>query len=365
MRVLRFFVPRGNIRRFNQQTTGLTEGESTMSVWTTLWRRSLAATAVIACLLLPNGGTGAFADGAEEAERREREAIEHRERDERAEHREREEREQAEHRERDEGHRPLERQRAELLERSEIIEREIHGLSDDQKDVARELRGELDEIRQKIRQIDRELGQTKADRGLHDVFRELVELQGREFELKVALLILPEGNEEKTEHARRELEEIGDRIARLKQEDRDLPPEIAREMKHHRLDQLRHAVARLREAGKPEIAEKMEREVHELAEEIERESHEPRDRPRPEGEEQARHAHAMEAIENLHAAGMHDLAEAVAREIDGMRREHPPERPQHQGDVGAVIEEFRGQMHEMRREMDELRRLVQEVRERE
>jgi hypothetical protein len=344
-----------------------------MSVWTTSWRRSLAATAVIACLLPLNGGTEAFADGAEEAERREREAIEHRERDEQAEHREREEREQAEHRERqerehrerDEGHRPLERQRAELLERSEIIEREIHGLSDDQEAVAKELRGELDEIRQKVGQIDRELGQTKADRGLHDVFRELVELQGREFELKVALLILPEGNEEKTEHARRELEEIGDRIARLKQEDRDLPPEIAREMKHHRLDQLRHAVDRLREAGKPEIAEKMEREVRELAEEIERESHEPRDRPRPEGEEQARHAHAMAAIENLRAAGMRDLAEAVAREIEGIRGERHPEQPPHQAEVGDVIEEFRGQMHEMRREMDELRGLVKEVLERE
>ena len=184
-------------------------------------------------------------------------------------------------------------------------------------------------------------------------------------ELEVDLHVLPEGREERAEDIRRELEEIRERVGEIEREHPDLPPEVVQRLMHHRLDQLRHAMERLREAGKPETAERMEQEARELAEEIEREPQERPGRPHPEGDEDARHAHVRAALENLRAAGLHDLAEKLAREIERMHGGHPPEPPPHPGDVGPVVEELRGQMHEMRREMDELRGLLKEVLERE
>lgn len=365
-----------------------------MNVLTTSWRRSLAATAVMACLVPLTGGEAtAGAVFAEDAEHREREGAERRERVEREraekseqrERAERREREERGRRERDKDDRPLVRERAELLEQAEAIERKIHGLRDGQDEKARELHQELEKIHERIGHVERELGKGPGDRGGHDVFRELIELQGRALELEVALHVLPEGQEEKTRDIRRELEEIGDRVRRIEKEHRDPPPEVAREMMHHRLEQLRHAMERLREAGKPESAEKMEREAHELAEMIERESPERRGRRHPEGdEEDARRAHVMNALENLHAAGLHEMAEKLAREIEGRHGDYPrhkdfdgerppqprrhmqlPAGPPHPGDAGPVVEELRGQMHEMRREMDELKKLLKEVLERE
>ena len=366
-----------------------------MSVLTTSWRRSLAATAVMACLV-PLGGSGGEASAgglfAEDAEHREREGVERRERVER----ERDEREQAEHRERaeaserregaerrereererrgrEEDGRPLVRERTELLERAEAIEREIHELGDGRDEEARGLRRELEEIHERIGNLNRELGE--GDRpGRHGVFRELIELEGRALELQVALHVLPKGQEERAEHIRRELEEIEEHVGRIKREHPDPPPEVVREAKNLRLDQLRHAIGRLREAGKPDMAGRMEREARELAEQIERELRERPDRPRPEGEEEVRHAHVRAALENLHAAGLHELAEKLAREIEGMHGERPPERPRpmglpeepppNPGDVGPVVEELRGQVHEMRREMEELRGMLEKALER-
>ena len=359
--------------------TSLAEGESTMNVLTTSWRRSLAATAVMACLVPLTGGEAtAGALFAEDAEHREREGAERRERVEREraekgeqrERGERREREERGRRERDKDDRPPVRERAKLLEQAEAIERKIHGLGDGQDEKARELHQELEKIHERIGKIERELGDRDGDRGRHDVFRELIELQGRALELEVALHVLPEGQEEKARDIRRELEEIGDRVQRFERQHPDAPPEVAREMMHHRLDQLRHAVERLREAGKPEPAERMEREARELAEMIERESPERRGRRQPEGDEEKRRAHVMNALENLHAAGLHEMAEKLAREIEGRHGERPPQAaspfgPPHPVDAGPVVEELRGQMHEMRREMDELKKLLKEVLERE
>ena len=351
-----------------------------MNVLTTSWRRSLAATAVMTCLVpLAGSGDEASAGGlfAEDAEHRERERVERRERGESegAEHRERGDRER---RERAEDNRPLVRERAELLERAEAIEREIHGLRDGQDEEARELRRELEEIHERIGDLNRALGEReRGRRARDDVFRELVELQGRALELEISLHVLPEGHEERAEDVRRELEEIEERVRRIKREHPDLPSKVVREVRQLRLGQLRHAVQRLREAGKAELAEHMEfqaRELAEEAEEFERKLLEPPGPPRPEGEEEVRHAHVRAALENLHAAGLHELAEKLAREIEGMHGERPPEPPRHPafpdgrthpGDVGPVVEELRGQVHEMRREMNELRELLEEVLERE
>jgi hypothetical protein len=265
-----------------------------------------------------------------------------------------------------------------LLERAGAIEREIGGLNDGQDEKAQGLRLKLEEIHERIGQLNRELGEGGRDRpGPPGVFRELIELQGRAIELEVALHVLPEGQEERAENLRREMKELEEHLRRIKREHPDLPPEVVREVRHLRLDQLRNAVGRLREAGKPEIAERMEKEARELAEMIEREPRERPDRRRPEGAEEMerRQAHVRAAVENLHAAGLHDMAETLAREIEGIRGERPHEPPRdaprrHEGppppgEMGPVVEELRGQIREMRREMDELRGMLKEALERE
>ena len=369
----------------------LTEGESTMNVLTTSWRRSLAATAVMTCLvpLVGGGGeatAGSFAEDAEHRERverrerAERERAEDRERGEARERREegeRRERGERERRERDEHVQPLVRERAELLERAGAIEREIHGLRDGQDEEARKLRRELEEIHERIGQLNRELGEGRRDRPERpDVFRELIEIAGRATELEVALALLPDDEDERAEKIRKQLEEMEERAKQINREHPEPPAEVMREILHLRRDQLRHAAKRLREAGKLEMAERMEREARESAEKLESLSREHPDRPHPEGPEEMerRHAHVRAAMENLHAAGLHELAERLMGEIEGMHRERPTvpprdaeprrEGPPRRGNMEPAVEELRGQMAEMRREMDELRGMLKEVLER-
>lgn len=368
-----------------------------MNILTTSWRRSLAATAVMACLT-PLSGSGPEASADDQFRERTEEAEHHeRERIERA---DRAQRERAERRAHGGDVREMMTpERDELLEEAEEIEREIHELGDDQDEEARELRSKLKEIRAKIGFLDRKLGQRRRDRpGRHDLVREMLELQGRELELEVELRLLPEGHQERADDLRRELEEIKEHVERIKRENPNPPQELVRVVMDRRVNHLKHALRRVHEAGKPELAERMEREIHELAEEIEREF---RHRPGPphperEGEMDRRHAHVKAAMENLHAAGLHDLAEELAREIEermhGERhpewalRLHHPERPPkprypdfaepghddfsvdvppRSGDMEPIVEELRGQMDEMRQEMDELREMLKEALERE
>jgi hypothetical protein len=86
----------------------------------------------------------------------------------------------------------------------------------------------------------------------------------------------------------------------------------------------------------------------------------PQDLPEP---ERRRH-HLQVAIENLHAAGLHEPAERLARQADQMARRPggPGEgmRPG-LGPRGAGVQELRAEIQELRQALAELRRRVEEL----
>jgi len=84
--------------------------------------------------------------------------------------------------------------------------------------------------------------------------------------------------------------------------------------------------------------------------------------------------HLRVAVENLHAAGLHDQAEMLARQLERMMhggpgpdRPHPEMRPMGPPPEGPerMIHELRGQVEELRHQMEEMRRVLQELLERE
>jgi hypothetical protein len=74
--------------------------------------------------------------------------------------------------------------------------------------------------------------------------------------------------------------------------------------------------------------------------------------------------HVKVAIENLHAAGLHDMAGRLERELDQGRRRiaeaHPPASPMEQ--LSRELRELRGQLEEMRGNLHELQARMQEPR---
>ena len=151
-----------------------------------------------------------------------------------------------------------------------------------------------------------------------------------------------------------------------------------REPLMRRLEEIKAAMQRAREAGQREEVERLEREGHEVLQQL---GDRPGDRPRPEGEAgeiQRRMQHLRAAIENLHAAGLHDQANALAGEAERWMRERgmPPGQPPRpegrerpdlapfQAQVERAMGEMREQMQEMRRQMEEMRRHLQELSER-
>lgn len=74
-----------------------------------------------------------------------------------------------------------------------------------------------------------------------------------------------------------------------------------------------------------------------------------------------RQKHLMVAIEHLHAAGMHDLAQEVERRTHGDHR-----RRDYHGDDRGHREESRdnrgGEVDQLRHEVEELRHMMREMR---
>jgi hypothetical protein len=141
-----------------------------------------------------------------------------------------------------------------------------------------------------------------------------------------------------------------------------------------RLEELKAAIHRAAEAGKPDEAERLEREAHELMRMLEQR---PGDRPpgAPEGAERERRLqHLRVAIDNLHAAGLHEPAEALARQAEAlvrggeMPREPRPEGgPRPEGPaphLERAVQDLNRQMDEMRRQMEEIRQVLKTLSER-
>ena len=151
--------------------------------------------------------------------------------------------------------------------------------------------------------------------------------------------------------------------------------------------ELEREAAELREAGRPDEALELMQRAEELRTELnrgraeadgnQRPPREPREvrQPRtpreprferPDPAEIERRAHHLEvAIDNLHAAGLHEPAERLTQPLEQMRRqlaEMRPRRPDAPELPGEAIAELRAQIGELHRMVRQLRAELEELR---
>lgn len=141
--------------------------------------------------------------------------------------------------------------------------------------------------------------------------------------------------------------------------------------------ELEREAAELKEAGRHDEARELMRKAEVLRDEFTRmqaerggSQREPRaPRPprapreprfdRPDSAEIERRAHHLEvAIDNLHAAGLHEPAERLTQQLERMRRqleETRPPQPGHPESPDEVLEALRAQIGELHRIVRELR----------
>ena len=310
----------------------IAEGATTMKVFVNSWRQSLAAVTLAAFLgPVPVDGLPTLAAEAEgdvpqnavqereetPRERGERspEARAEREREETP--RERGERSPEARAERDRGEEDAEAQKREwvarrgrLQERAEEIRRRLKSLQPDQEAEARELRQALEQVEVQLRQL-------KVDQ----------ELQKRLEELK---------------DAQRQARAVG------KMDEAERLGRLARELLQRREPPLPDGPVVKREAAEVQ-------------------------RRREAAEVQRRLRLVRVAIDNLREAGLHDQADALARDAERLlRRERPaaPERarqpdavrdaPPAAPQLERVVRELHGQVQELRQQMEEIRRYLKE-----
>jgi len=262
--------------------------------------------------------------------------------------------------------------------------REGEGRRDPEMDVrARELMENRERLMEKARDLERRLRELPKDRDPEArEIRENLERIGaelREVNAGLASLRRPEGERGPRPGAGREPEGP-----------RPIPPEM-RERLQRRLEQLKEKVAELERAGNREQAERLQQEIREIKQGL---AGQPGMHavgpPGPREEIERRMQHVRVAVENLHAAGLHDQAERVAREAEqailrGARREggeqprgepgmapKPDQRPPHlpgppqpfAGPEGVppAIRELAAQVQDLRRQVQELREELQRSR---
>jgi predicted RNase H-like nuclease (RuvC/YqgF family) len=189
-----------------------------------------------------------------------------------------------------------------------------------------------------------------------------------------------EGKHERAEMLMRQAEELR---ARAEKQKRQLK---SGESAQPRPEELRRQLARarteldeLRAAGKPEEALKVQRHIQELQLAMDRfrDSSPDRFQPRrkawspqpvaPGQPDMQRLRHLEAAIGNLHAAGLHEPAEQLAREAQAMRQSSAPGRngPETPDRLSQEIERLRREVQELQQAVRELRaRLDEQTRER-
>ncbi len=317
------------------------EGATTMKVFVNSWRQSLAAV-TLAALLGPASvdGLPALAEEAEgdvpQSEVQEREETP----------RERGERSPEARAEREREETPRERgERSPEARAQRERERGVEGAEAQKREWAAR-RGHLQERAEEIR-------------------RRLKSLQ-------------PEQAAEAREW-KQALEQIEGQLRQLKTQ------AVDQERFQKRLEELKAAERQARAAGKMDEAERLGRQARELLQRreppqpdrpaVEREAAEVQ-RRREAAEVQRRLRLVRVAIDNLREAGLHDQAEALARDAERLlRRERPaaPERarqpdavreaPPATPQLERVVREMHGQVQELRQQMDEIRRHLKESRE--
>ena len=118
-------------------------------------------------------------------------------------------------------------------------------------------------------------------------------------------------------------------------------------------EQERH-IHELREKGRHEEADRAERD---LRQKVEAHQHEQEGEHHDRGEHtDERVHHAMTAIEHLHAAGLHDLAEEVERRVNEQHQGQNRDQEHHDHNGGNEVKQLRHEVEQMRRMLDEIRR---------
>lgn len=447
----------------------LAKGETTMNALNMSWRRSLAATALITLIgAVPNDVVadkpqtdnpkpvvvGDQPTDDDPARLAARDAERHHPEARRREARERRRMEELEE---------IEREIHELEEEAEEIERELGDRTPDQ---APELHGELEEIHERLEDLRRELEhgewrhpeeREREDRKrrrmeeLEEIEREIHELEEEAEEIEREL---GDRTPDEAPELHEELTEIHEQIEGLRRELHhhavDMPPhapkigrglgglafrvnQLNRQRRElaARAHSIRQKLGRLDDQDSEEAqrlratlrridreTDFVESELQKLRRALSQGGGPPtHDRPVPMPGRQVypdkRIRHLSAAIDNLRAAGMHDMAEQLQRKLDRALEEHPrrrpdsdapPRRPGHDlpprgrpddtprgtpgGGMGAppaggglpgtasgpprhdgvpleyhnrVIEQLHGQIHQLRREMNELRALVEDA----
>jgi beta-lactamase regulating signal transducer with metallopeptidase domain len=251
---------------------------------------------------------------------------------------------------------------ADVCEELEGAREEREELAERANELKREMRELQVNVRRRMAELDREFAVIRAQlsrmevAGREDPERAEIMRRMGELEREIAELNRAGKHGEARElHA--EIRELHARLAGP----RDREPREGME----RLEAMERELHELREAGRHERAEQLERELHELHRRV----HAPRDgdRPGPSPELQARIDHLHVAMENLHAAGLHEQAEQIAQQIERLMHEHDPDaRPPHEGrpEPGhEIVGQLRGEIEQLRRENEEMRRMMQEIRE--
>lgn len=191
---------------------------------------------------------------------------------------------------------------------------------------------ESDEIREKARAMQREAAEL-AERG-HGEEAENLE--------RKAVAMLEEAEHLKRhrpDHPEAEIREMQERLEMLRMEERELE-EVGG--KKERIADVRHE------------AERIERELRGLSRGEHREHDDSPDSIA------RRLEHMRIAVEHLHHAGLHDIAEHVAERAEATERERHERHRHHEGDV---MHEVMKQLDEIRREVGRLRNEVSELRE--
>lgn len=174
-------------------------------------------------------------------------------------------------------------------------------------------------------------------------------------------------------HQDAEARELKGALERIEAQLRELPVpgpqrEPGRERIQARLEELKQAHHRAREAGRGDEAERLEREARELMQMLERL---PGERPpvRPEGDDMQRRLHHLRAaVENLRAAGLQDQANALAEDaerlIRGQRPEPPRGAPGGPPQLERAVDELRDQVQDLRHQLEEIRQHLKNLAER-
>ena len=224
--------------------------------------------------------------------------------------------------------------------------------------LERELAEHRENMGRRNAELERAMGELREQRNRMRAEPERDNPEGREIFQRISQIgrevaeLARAGKHEDVERLQREMRELRVRLAEVSGRERPGRPEGA-----ERIEVLERELVELRESGRHDGAERVERELQELH----RRLGAGREKERPEvlPELQVQLDHLQVAMENLHAAGLHEPAEDIARQIDQIRREHGIGEPRPEGEV---VDQLRAEIQELRRQNWELKRGLNELR---